>query len=168
MRLIMLLAFLAGCSFNPDRYAVYVSTHERNRDMGGTEENYEPKRMRGELVDENNNLTYAQIGEDDNETDYELGIGKILRFSHLYGKAGLGIGYVTDELEQHDYKLNFHFSAGLGFEIPATENCALGIERSYDHLSVGKGYNPLVNGKSKNKNHGINFKGWAGGLICKI
>ncbi len=164
--LILAAILLASCTI--DRVSLSVSTTNRPREMNGSSENYEPKRVHGELESKvNSNVSkiyYAQLGTDDNEVDGAIGTGIKLRYMSLYSDFGLGLGYVTENFERQDPKLNFHLMTGIGIEIPY-EDCHLGLGMYLDHFSVGKGFNPLVSNNIKND--GINWKGYKFGVNCK-
>lgn len=165
--LILAAILLASCY--TDRVGMYLSTTERPREFGGTSENYEPKRVHGELENRVNSnvsiINYTQLGTDDNKLDVAIGTGVKLRYSFLYSNFGAGLGYVTEEFSRQDPKLNFHLLAGLGVEVPY-DDCKFVLGRYFDHFSVGRDINPLVS--NDQKNDGINWRGTKFGMNCKF
>lgn len=162
------LSFLvASCSV--DRAGMYVSTTERSREIEGTKENYEPRRIHGELENEvNPNLStiiHSQVGNDDRNFDFSLDAGVKLRYGFLYSKFAGGLGYVTGHFRKQEPKLNVHLLAEIGLYIPM-DDCNLSFGRYFDHMSVARNINPFVD--KDTKNHGINWKGTKFGMNCKF
>lgn len=163
-----LALLLASCSFNEfDRVGMYVSTTERSREISGTKENYEPRRIHGELENEVNpyfsTILHSQLGSDDGDFDFSLDAGAKFRYKFLYSKFAGGLGYVTGHFSKQEPKLNLHLLAEVGLYIPI-DDCNLSFGRYLDHMSVARNVNPFVD--ENIKNHGINWKGTIFGLNC--